>query len=200
MIYISIGIDCDVGKFLKRHNVRNMAFPFDWNVSYNGVSKCFESNFANFSEQSNQINKYDVYFHHDFQNNSTINSDIEKYNRRCERLINILETTNDTIIFIRKGHLNSHHIEPHGQDKIANDIKDVEHLNNILRHKYPQLKYKIVLALGCDMCFSKDTIYKCDSNDSDDNNNNNNIDIRGIDEFSNFFEYISNTYITNINI
>ena len=197
MIYIPIGIDCDVAKFLKRHNVRNMAFPFDWNVSYNGVSKCFESNFANFSEQSNKINKYDVYFHHDFQNNAIINSDIEKYNRRCERLINILETTNDTVIFIRKGHISRHHIEPYGKDKIANDIEDVKHLHNILKNKYPQLKYKIVLGLGCDMCFSKDIIYKCDSDDND------NIDIRGIDKdgdfFEYFFEYILNTYITNIN-
>ena len=196
MIYIPIGIDCNVAEFLKRHNVRNMGFPFDWNVSYNGVSKCFESNFANFSEQSNKINKYDVFFMHDFENDTTINLDIEKYNRRCERLINILETTNDTVIFIRKGHSKRHHLEPHGH-KITNDIEDVEYLNNILRHKYPQLKYKIILGLGCDMCFSKDIIYKCDSDDND------NIDIRGIDKdgdfFEYFFEYISNTYITNIN-
>jgi hypothetical protein len=171
-----------------------MAFPFDWNVSYNGVSKCFENNFANFSEQSNKINKYDVFFLHDFQNDATINSDIEKYNRRCERLINILETTNDIVIFIRKGHISRHHIEHHGQDKIANDIEDVKNLNNILQNKYPQLKYKIVLGLGCNICFNKDTIYKCDNSDNSDN-----IDIRGIDEYCGFFEYISNTYITNIN-
>ena len=203
-VFVSIGIDCDVAKFLKRHNVRNMAFPFDWNVSYNGVSKCFENNFANFSFQSNKINKYDVYFHHDFQNDTTINTDVEKYNRRCERLINILETTNDTILFIKKGHISRHHIEPYGQDKIANDIEDVEHLNNILRHKYPQLKYKIVLGLGCDICFSKDTIYKSNNDGNDDNDdknvNSDNIDIRGIDEYGSFFEYISSTYITNINI
>jgi hypothetical protein len=194
MIYIPIGIDCDVAKFLIRHNVRKMAFPFDWNVSYNGVSKCFDNNFTNFSEHSNKNNKYDVYFHHDFENNTTINLDIEKYNRRCDRLINILETTDDTIIFIRKGHLNRHHIEPHGKDKIANDIEDIEYLNNILQKKYPQLKYKIILGLGCDMCFSKDIIYKSD------NVNSNNIYIRGINEYDKFFEYILNTYITNINI
>jgi hypothetical protein len=134
---------------------------------------------------------------HDFENDATINLDIEKYNRRCERLINILETTNDTVIFIRTGHLRRHHLEPHGH-KITNDIEDVEYLNNILQNKYPQLKYKIVLGVGCDMCFSKDTIYKSD--DDDKNINSNNIDIRGIDEYSGFFEYILNTYITNINI
>jgi hypothetical protein len=194
MIYIPIGIDCDVAKFLKRHNVRKMALPFDWNVSYNGVSKCFDCDFTNFSDHSNKINKYDVYFHHDFENYTTNNLDVEKYNRRCERLIKILETTDDTIIFIRKGHINRHHIENQGKDKIANDIEDIEHLNNILQKKYPQLKYKIILGLGCDMCFSKDSIYKSDSV------NSNNIDIRGIDEYDKFFEYILNAYITNINI
>jgi len=45
---------------------------------------------------------------------------------------------------------------------------------------------------------NKDTIYKSDKSDKSDNSDN--IDIRGIDEYSSFFEYILNTYIININI
>lgn len=143
-----------------------MAFPFDWNVSYNGVSKCIENKLIDFTELSNnnRINKYDIYFHHDFDNVSTFNNDKEKYIRRSERFIHILETTSDDIIFCRKSHAYHHHYE---HDKkyynIMNDVDDAEKLDIFLSNKYQQLKYKIILILACEKCFNLNTIYKSNS-------------------------------------
>jgi hypothetical protein len=67
MIIIPIGVDCGIADFLKKYNLRTVSLPFDWAVSYNGVSKCIEDDFKYFTEPlTNRINIYDIYFHHDF--------------------------------------------------------------------------------------------------------------------------------------
>jgi hypothetical protein len=38
MIIIPIGIDCGNSDFLKKYNIRKFALPFDWVVTYNGIS------------------------------------------------------------------------------------------------------------------------------------------------------------------
>jgi hypothetical protein len=141
---IPIGVDCGVAEFCRKHNLRNMAFPFDWNVTYNGVSKCIEDNFKLFTEPfTNKINEYDVSFVHDFENVEDYNKYKEKYNRRCKRLINTLETSDEHIIFCRKGHACRHHSEHNGKySKITNDIIDAEKLDAIISYRYPQLNYK----------------------------------------------------------
>jgi len=163
---IPIGVDCGISEFLKKYNLRNISFPFDWNVTYNGISKCINDNFKFFTEPlNNRINKYDIYFHHDFQNNNLLNQDKEKYIRRCQRLINILETSNEEIIFCRKGHAFHHHNEYNGN--IINDIDDAEKLDIILSNKYSQLKYKIIVILVCCKCFNKIEKYKSKSDNID---------------------------------
>jgi hypothetical protein len=158
---ISIGIDCKIASFLKLHNLRHIAFPFDWTVTYNGVSKCIDDNFKFFTEPlHNRINNYDIYFHHDFEDKESYIATKEKYDRRCQRLINILETTTEYIIFCRKGHAQYHHYE---HNNISNDIDDAEQLNIILSTKYPQLVYTIIVILDCDKCFNSNKIYKSNS-------------------------------------
>jgi hypothetical protein len=182
MIFIPLGIDCDVANFLNKYNLRKTSLPFDWNVSYNGVSRCIENNFANFTDfaGNDRINKDDVYFHHDFLEDSMTQADKEKYNRRCERLLTILETGGDNtcddtsyrsdrsdgrdgcddILFIRKGHMCYHHEEQNGKYKdIKCDIEDSLSLNRVLQSKYPQLKYKVILVIGCTKCFKKDSVF-----------------------------------------
>lgn len=180
MIFVSIGIDCDVANFLNKYNLRKMSLPFDWNVAYNGVSKCIDCNFERFTEplSKERINDHDIYFHHDFENTENINAiitDREKYLRRCKRLINIFEEcekTAETIIFIRKGHMCYHHDEQNGKySNITDDYEDAKSLDKILLNKYPLLKYKIIVILGCTKCFNKDTI------GITDNNANNNIEV-----------------------
>jgi len=164
-MYIPIGVDCGIADFLKKKNLRNLSFPFDWTVAYNGVSKCLDDNFNFFTEPlNNRINKYDIYFHHDFENSNLLNQDKEKYIRRCKRLINILETSNEDIIFCRKGHACHHHYEHNGKySNIINDIDDAEKLDIILQNKYPQLKYKIIVILVCGKCFNSTDLYKSNS-------------------------------------
>jgi hypothetical protein len=170
MLFVSIGIDCDVANFLNKYNLRKASLPFDWNVSYSGVSQCIENNFKNFTNplSSERINGDDVYFHHDFLEASMTQADSDKYHRRCVRLLNLFETAENTgeyVLFIRKGHLCYHHEEQNGKYKnITDDTEDTKQLDRVLRTKYPHLKYKIIVLLGCTTCFSKDTV--CDENDT----------------------------------
>jgi hypothetical protein len=165
MIYIPLGIDCDVANFLNKYGLRKASLPFDWNVSYSGVSKSIENKFANFTDFAGQdrINDEGVYFHHDFLEDSMTQTDKDKYSRRCERLLAILETGNDQgddILFIRKGHMCYHHEEQNCKYKdMKCDIVDSLSLNKVLQSQYPKLKYKIILVIGCTKCFKKDTVF-----------------------------------------
>jgi len=170
MLFVSIGIDCDVANFLNKYNLRKASLPFDWNVSYNGVSKCIDNDFKNFTKplSADRINEEDIYFHHDFLDiaaTAASSPDHDKYHRRCERLLNLFktaETTGEFVLFIRKGHLCYHHEEQKGKYKnIMCDVEDAKRLSGILRSKYPLLKYKIIVVLGCAKCEVKDT----DNND-----------------------------------
>lgn len=168
MLFVSIGIDCDVANFLNKYNLRKASLPFDWNVSYNGVSKCIENNFKNFTEplSADRINGDDIYFHHDFLDVAKISEEKDKYHRRCQRLLNLFETADaydgEFVLFIRKGHLCYHHEEQKGKYKdIMCDVEDAKRLDKVLRRKYPHLKYKIIVLLGCTKCFTKDTLCAC---------------------------------------
>jgi hypothetical protein len=160
---IPIGVDCGMAVFLRDENLRYASFPFDWVVSYNGVSECINDNFNSFTEPLNsRINNYDVYFHHDFNNDDKHEHDKEKYTRRCKRVIDILENNVDEeVIFCRKGHACHHHDEHDGKYcEILSDVDDAENLHVVLKNKYPNLKYKIIVILVCGKCFNADEIYK----------------------------------------
>lgn len=163
---IPIGVDCGMAEFCRKHNLRTTAFPFDWTVTYNGVSKCIEDNFKLFTEPlTNKINEYDVSFVHDFENVKDYDKYKEKYNRRYKRLINTLETSDEHIIFCRKGHACRHHYEHNGKySKITSDIIDAEKLDAIISYRYPQLNYKIIVILVCGECFNTTCEYKSNSN------------------------------------
>jgi hypothetical protein len=161
---IPIGVDCGVADFCKKYNLRTISFPFDWNVSYNGVSKCIEDDFKSFTPPLfERINKYDIYFHHDFTR-ETFEEDSKKYTRRYERMMSFLETTEEEVIFCRKGHACHHHYE-HNQkyNNIISDIEDAEKLDKILFSKYPHLNYKIITILVCGKCFDPKITYTSNS-------------------------------------
>jgi len=161
MIIIPIGIDCGLADLCRKYNLRNEAFPFDWNVSYNGVSECIENDFTNFTGALiNKTNIYNIFFFHDFVNNNLLEFDKQKYNRRCERFINILKNSTEEVIFCRKGHACHNHLE---SNNICNDINEVKKLNTIISNKYPHLQYKIIVILVCDKCFNPHEMYKTES-------------------------------------
>ena len=47
-IIVPIGLDCGIASVLKKYNLRNFSLPFDWTVTYNGVSDIIKDNFRNF--------------------------------------------------------------------------------------------------------------------------------------------------------
>ena len=157
---IPIGVDCGVADFLKRYNLRHVSSPFDWVVTYNGVSACIDDGFKHFIPIStDRINKYNIYFHHDFAP-ETYAADKVKYNRRIERFKSMLESSTEEHIFIRKGHAPHHHGEHSGKyTVIKSDIEDVADLDRILAIKYPSLKYKIILTVVCGKCYDPSNIY-----------------------------------------
>lgn len=160
MIIVPIGVDCGIAGICKKYNLRNFSLPFDWIMTYNGVYKCIKDDFKSFIPEINKtLNDYDMLFVHDFQKNN-FNEDKIKYHRRIQRLINILETTNETVIFCRKGHAFHNHSE---NDNIINDIEDAEKLNVIIQNKYPNLNYKIIVFLICGTCFDPNKTYQSKS-------------------------------------
>ena len=169
MLIVPIGVDCKVADFCVKYNLRKMSLPFDWCVSYNGVSRCLADDFRQFiNPLNNRINVYDIYFHHDFDNANLIQNDIDKYIRRCNRLLDILQKGEEEIIFLRNGHCCHHHSEQDGKyNKIVSDIEDAENLDNVISEKYPKLKYKIVIILSCDKCFEPNVEYKSIKNNID---------------------------------
>lgn len=158
---VPIGVDCRIAQFVKDNNLRSFSFPFDWTVSYNGVSSCINDNFRLFTEPlENRINRYDIYFHHDFDDARLLQIHREKYVRRYTRLIEILKSCKEEVIFCRKGHGTHHHGEHNGKyTNITSDIDDAEKLDSVLQTKYPNLKYKIIVILICDVCFQPEQLY-----------------------------------------
>ena len=163
---IPIGVDCGMAEFLKKYNLRSFSFPFDWTVTYNGVSSCIKDDFKFFTTPlDKRINKYDIYFHHDFAHPHLLNQDTEKYIRRYNRLLDILKSGNEEVIFCRKGHASHLHKEHDGKyTHITSDIDDAEQLDIVLTNKYPNLKYKIIVILVCGDCFDPSATYTSNSN------------------------------------
>lgn len=159
MIIIPCGIDCGLADLLNKNNLRKFSLPFDWSVSYGGISNIIKNDFKEFipTNNSNKINK--IYNYSFFHNNFP--EDIEKMKRRCKRLLDLLEKTKEEeVIFFRKGHAFHHHEECKKNELfLENDVKDSENLSIILKEKYPNLKYKIIVVLVCDTCFDKSINY-----------------------------------------
>lgn len=142
---IPIGMDCSIATLLTKHNFRFEAYPFDWNLTYKGVSEIVDNQFNNFYDNDGIL-----FYHHTFP------QDYEKYKRRIARFNNILKSSNDEIIFIRKGHYTYHHVE---NNKTSNDLEDCERLDVVLKNKYPHLNYTIIVILLCDGCFDPKANY-----------------------------------------
>jgi len=169
MIFIPIGVDCGITKELKENGLRIASYPFDWMVTYNGIFDIIRTRFASYLPVDPKL--YDEY---DFESrkmrcNRSSNTlfmhnifpdDFEKLIRRINRFYDVLENETDEVIFIRKGHSPHHHGEAEKYKvNLKNDLIDVEQLCAYLLQKYPKLKFKIVIFLFCDTCFTYDKSY-----------------------------------------
>ena len=147
---IPIGFDCGTASELRDNGIRNASYPFDWNVTFGGISDIFNNDFQNFLNIENNYNYiYNIFFMHD-----TFPNDNEKYERRIERLRDILASDKE-ILFIRKSHSYHNHKEILGriQDDSINDINDIIKFDNFIKNKYPLLKYKILFIAICSNCY-----------------------------------------------
>jgi hypothetical protein len=151
-MYISLGVDCGPGRVLTYLKLRQVSLPFDWVVTYKGVCNIIENDFADFlptaeNNYETMNKKNGVLFLHENFPEST-----EKMTRRVERFKNILATSSEKLIFVRKSHGQHNHCE-HG-NIVVDDIDDMIKLDELLAKKYPLLDYEINLFLICDNCYS----------------------------------------------
>lgn len=154
-IYISIGISCTISLYLRNIHKRHFSLPFDWVMTYNGVYNIISSNFVNYLPNKNGTKLLNKNSHSLFLHN-TFPDDYDKMNRRIQRFMELLNNNSDELIFIRKGHLNKHHYEVKKcKCRLKNDIVDCHQLYHYLKKNYPQLKFRIILFLGCKKCFKK---------------------------------------------
>jgi len=53
-VYIPLGNDCSVSHFLRKSNLREKAYPFDWNITpLKSAIKLIENNFEDFLSLEN---------------------------------------------------------------------------------------------------------------------------------------------------
>lgn len=175
-IIIPIGIDCFIADELRKNNKRFFSLPFDWTVTYNGITDIIKNNFIDYLpkiENNSLVNLLsNTYFiHNKFPN------DYDKMNRRIHRFRNLLNEEINQLIFIRKSHCLYHHDESILYNcKLKNDITDCEELYDYLKINYPKLNFKIMIILMCNNCFS--------------NNYSEKIKIIDINELNNLFNTI----------
>jgi hypothetical protein len=161
MIIIPIGIDCTAAQFMSSNNIRNVALPFDWVVTYNGVTDIIKNKFENYVPTDNNLKhkpSQTYFMHNNFPN------DIDAMERRSERFIKYLENSTEELTFVRVGHAWHHHCESESMDfNLKNDVTDMEELYEHLQTTYPQLKFKIILFLACRKCFKNKVKSKYDN-------------------------------------
>jgi hypothetical protein len=125
VLIIPLGYNCGISYILKNYlKLSYESTPLEWNTSYdfNKVVELIKNKFINYNtydiyplvlestdEFSYKNNYYNIIFNHDAEYNHekkkkiiNIDKNIEKYNRRINRLYEKIELT-DIIIFIRAG-------------------------------------------------------------------------------------------------
>lgn len=130
IIYIPIGVNCYIAHFLRSHNLREYAFPFDWNcASFDSVYNVLLNNFDGwlneifignktkrmFFEDTIQnlvihseyiypviCKKYNILFPHDYNNidEKTLLEVKNKYIKKIDRFREIMSDKNNKIILI----------------------------------------------------------------------------------------------------
>ena len=163
-IYIPLGNSCSIAYNLRLHNLRKLAFPFDWVrvANFNNVTRLIQNKFYGFLDYKNfkfkefsdkfivngekgsyiYSNNYCSFYHefnklieeHDF------NMFKEKYSRRINRFLHFMNSDNE-IIFIR---------EEFGKIKLSKINNFINTINEI----YPNLNYKLIIITNQKVNFS----------------------------------------------
>jgi hypothetical protein len=138
---ISLGNNCSIATTLRNLKQRNLAYPFDWNITHlSFLIYIFSNKFKNLDIIFNDCDKFKkkcnetkikykdmIFFYHD---NDNIQKLKDKFTKRFNRLDTLLNS-NKNILFVRHSKT----------DTIENLIE----LKDIIRKNYPMLKFKILL-------------------------------------------------------
>ena len=139
-VIVPMGIDCGIATELKNQQFRQVAYPFDWIVTYQGITDVIKNKFADFFQRN------DISFPHD-----TFPKDQKKYERRIDRFTKLLsDVTGPHVCLVRKGHALHNHAE---FSPIKCDIQEGEDLADYLRETYPSRKITIIILLLCEECY-----------------------------------------------
>ena len=140
--FISIGGECNVSQGLKYLSLRNFSSPFDWLIiNFDKIYNTFQSNFSiqkflNPYDINNKSQEFtgkfttsdNVFYYHE-QDCNLIDDVLIKYNRRLNRLKDIL-SCNKSIVFVRKS---------------KNDTLDeIIKLEKLIIKMYPDINFKIL--------------------------------------------------------
>ena len=166
-VYVSLGADCGSAGALRASGKKTFSFPFDWVVSFHSIHKVFQNDFRGLLEDraaNTEINVYanefNVEYNIRFFHRELIKDYDNTLKRRLDRLINLLNSSDKELIFIRRSHDQKHHNEIKycglSAPEEIDDVQDMKLLKDILLSKYPKLKFKIYLFLQCPVC-NKDT-------------------------------------------
>lgn len=58
-MFVSLGIDCGTAYILKQLGLRNCSLPFDWVVTYKGITNIINNDFTNYLPE-NIDDKYET--------------------------------------------------------------------------------------------------------------------------------------------
>jgi hypothetical protein len=151
---VSLGVDCSLASYFKDKNIRQEAYPFDWVVSYYGIDILLQNKFDNFFPNDGESSTDYIRFMHD-----SFPKDITKYERRIERLFQLIDSVNDELLFIRLGHSSNHHfdcssLKTKPTPEQLDEIKLSKNIYQFLTRKNPKLKFEMHLILNCNLCKS----------------------------------------------
>ncbi len=162
-IYVSLGADCGGAGALKKAGKKTFSFPYDWLVCFHSAHLAFKNDFKGFLEDrvmntelncsANEFNlEYNVRFFH----RELIKDYDNTLQRRINRLLGVLKSSDKEVNFLRRSHDYKHHAEMRmfGLDapNEIDEVQDMKMLRDILIEKYPNLKFKINLFLWCPHC------------------------------------------------
>ena len=202
--FVSVTDSCFGAETLKRFDLREKAYPFDWNIVPKSIILEFFNEKLNYKMDKNDLvfypkqktivvnntktrtkldingttyytskmmhpvinkKKFKIYVH-DFPDKE-VNTVIEKYTKRFNRLKELLENSNKTIIFITQSH--NHDIKTYLRENNINDVEydeklDVQQFINkfkvILKKNYPNLNYSIIDYKNDKKIFKRFSAYK----------------------------------------
>lgn len=152
MNIIPLGADCATAIYLQTRNLRQTAYPFDWNVSYFDFDRIISNKFQDFLPSASEQHTDCTFFMHD-----VFPRDREKYARRIERFWQ--DVSGPEVFLLRIGHSEHHHYElanlkNHKEDHVMDEISQMNNAISAIRGFNPGVVIKAWLFLACFKCVS----------------------------------------------